>query len=349
MQKCRSCGADLPENSRFCEKCGSVQDAIVTDAAAPETQLPSPVAENKAAGGSAVKATIMVVIIVALVAAGGIGAVNYFLLRPQPLISVTGNYKVGNTPAGASGTMLHISGQNFSSNSAITFLLDGNVAPGNPGARSDSNGKFSADVTITDAWSVGAYSLTARDASNDSTKNSVSVTIVPPGQANTPGPNGAPPDDASFRLKVTNVNDIADPFSSNPVLIITGHPDPEGGAVCSPDDGGQSFTLNETATTGMPFTKTLTATCSGTYKAGQISYIETSTSVKISYQSNGVNVNCALNNPTVDLRLTGAYAGNNTFSGMINSPYFSYTCEPQGYSFWHNATQRVTWIGTIVT
>jgi hypothetical protein len=142
---------------------------------------------TKAAGGASAKAIVFVVVV-----AGGIATAAHFLSRPQPLISITSNYKMGNTLAGATGTILHISGQKFSSNSAITFLLDGHVAPGNPGTRSDANGNVSADVTITNAWSVGTHTLTARDASNYSTNNSVSVTIVQPGQANTPGPNGAP-------------------------------------------------------------------------------------------------------------------------------------------------------------
>ncbi len=307
---------------------------------------------TRTAGGSSVKTIMIVVTTVVVVAAGGIAAAAHFLSHPQPSITVTSKYQVGNTPAGANGTILHISGQQFSSNSAITFLLDGHVAPGNPGTRSDSNGNLSTDVTITDAWSVGTRTLMARDASNDSTQKGVSVTIVPPGQANTPGPHGAPPDDASFRLNVTVQAadpDIADPFASNPVLIITGHPDPEGGTVCSPDDSGQSFTRNGTTYNhGEPYTQLSTATCSGMYKAGQISYIETDTSVKISWQTNGVTVNCALNNPTVDLRLTGAYAGNDTFSGTFNASYIPYTCDQQGYSFWQEALQG-TWTGTIVT
>lgn len=67
------------------------------------------------------------------------------------------------------------------------------AAPSNSGMRSDSKGTFSADVPITDAWSVGTHTLTARDGSLDSPKNSVSVTIVQPGHAHTPGPHGAPP------------------------------------------------------------------------------------------------------------------------------------------------------------
>ncbi len=301
---------------------------------------------TKLAGGSTVKTSILVVTAVAVVAAGGIAAATHFLSHPQPFISITSNYKVGNTPAGANGRVLHISGQQFSSNSAITFLLDGHVAPGIQGTQSDSNGNFSSNVTIPNAWSAGPHTLSAKDASNDSPQNTVSVTVVQQGQANTPGPNGAPSDDASFRLKVTNANNIADLFSKNPVLIITGHP--EDGTVCSPDDSGQPFTFNETSTNGMPFAKTITAACSGSYQAGQISYIETSTSIKISYRANGVNVNCVLKNPTVDLQLTGTYVGNNTFSGKINSPSFQYACEPQGFSFMHYSSQGVSWIGTVV-
>ena len=307
---------------------------------------------TKVAGGSSVKTIILVVTTLAVVAAGGIAAAVHFLARPQPLISITSNYKVGNALAGANGTILHISGQQFSSNSAITFLLDGHAAPGNPGTRSDANGNFRTDMTITSAWSVGTHTLTARDASNDSTQHSVSVTIVQPGQANTPGPDGAPPDDANFRLKVTiQAADpyVGEPFASNPVLFITGHPDSEGGTVCSLADSGQSFTYNGTTyNNGAPYTEADTATCSGTYKAGQISYIETDTSVKLSWQSNGVNVNCVLNNPAVILRLMGAYAGNDTFSGTINYPYVPLTCDQQGYSFWQEALNG-TWTGTIVT
>jgi hypothetical protein len=304
---------------------------------------------TKAAGSSAIKTIIIAVTAVAVVAAGGIAAATYFLSHPQPFISVTSNYRVGNVLAGANGTTLHISGQKFSRNSAITFLLDGHVAPGNPSTQSDSNGNFSTDVAITNAWSLGTHILTARDASNYSTQNGVSVTIVQPGQANTPGPDGAPPDDASFKLAITiQATDpyVGEPFASNPVLIITGHPDPEGGTVCSPNDNGQSFTQNGTTYNhGTSYTEVETATCSGTYKAGQISYIETDTSASSSDPSSG---NCALNNPAVILRLTGAYAGHDTFSGTINYPYVSFVCDQQGSTWWQEALTG-TWTGTMVT
>src|SRR5437870_1556853 len=42
MQQCSYCGAELPENSRFCGKCGRVQDALATDAAATRSNTPQP-------------------------------------------------------------------------------------------------------------------------------------------------------------------------------------------------------------------------------------------------------------------------------------------------------------------
>src|SRR5438105_1468971 len=42
MQKCSYCGADLPENARFCGKCGSAQDALATDAAVTRSNTPPP-------------------------------------------------------------------------------------------------------------------------------------------------------------------------------------------------------------------------------------------------------------------------------------------------------------------
>lgn len=306
----------------------------------------------KVAGGSSVKTIILVATAVVVVAAGVIVAAAHFIAHPPPSISITSSFTVGATPAGAPGTILHVSGQNFSSDTAITFLLDGHVAPGNAGTRSDSNGNFNTGITITSAWSSGTHTLTAKDTSNNSPQNGVSIAVVHPGQANTPGPDGAPPDDASFRLRVSLQSSdpyVGEPFASNPVLIITGHPDPRGGTVCSPDDDGQSFTHNgTTVNSGAPFTETDTASCTGTYKTGQISYTETDTSVHILWQSNGVNINCVLNNPAVVLQLTGAYAGHNTFSGTINYPYVPYSCDTQNYSFYQEAVQG-TWTGTIVT
>src|ERR1700740_933812 len=40
MQKCRSCGVDLPENTRFCGRCGSVQETLATNAVATGSATP---------------------------------------------------------------------------------------------------------------------------------------------------------------------------------------------------------------------------------------------------------------------------------------------------------------------
>lgn len=133
--------------------------------------------------------------------AAGIAA--YLLTRPQPVISLSSTYQVGGTPAGSIGTFLHLNGRTFSSSSAITFLLDGMPALGNQDAHSDTKGTVEADLAVTSGWALGRYILTARDGNGYNTKNSVTVMIVPQGQAHTPGPNGAPPDDTSFKLNVT--------------------------------------------------------------------------------------------------------------------------------------------------
>jgi hypothetical protein len=221
-----------------------------------------------ASGGSAVKTIIIVAATAVVVAAGGIGAAAYVLSRPQPLISIMSNYRVGNMLAGASGTILHISGQKFSSNSAITFLLDGHGAPGNPGTRSDANGNFQADLMITNGWGVGTHTLTAKDASNYSTQKGVTVMIVPQGQANTPGPMGAPPDDASFRVnaQIKGQTTTGNQINAQETEVVTGHPDPIGGTVCQTEDNGQpNVSTGITTNSHTPYRETSTFSCSGSY------------------------------------------------------------------------------------
>jgi hypothetical protein len=254
---------------------------------------------------------------------------------------------VGNAPAGAKGTILHISGQKFSSTSAITFLLDGHVAPGNAGTRSDANGTFRADVTITDAWSVGTHTLTARDASNYSTQNSVRVTIVQPGQANTPGPNGAPPDDASFKV-IAHIQGS----QSTETEVVTGHPDPMGGTVCQTEDNGQPIvTTGVTTGTPIPYRKTSTYSCAGSYKGGKLTLTETLTSdVFVFSEPNGTTVTCTLNSPQTDEQLSGSYTGNNTFSGTITYPAIpdsNYPCNSSSGIYNFHRGQSNNWTGQV--
>ena len=92
-------------------------------------------------------------------------------------------------------------------------------------------------------------------------------------------------------------------------------------------------------------TEVETATRSGAYKAGQISYIETDTSANSDDQTSG---NCAINSPAAILSLAGAYAGNDTFSGAITYPYVSFVCDQQGSTFWQEALQG-TWTAHILS
>ncbi len=307
---------------------------------------------TKVAGASGVKTIIIVVVTVVVVAAGGIGAATFFLNRPQPLINITSNFKNSSTLVGASGTTLHITGQKFSGNSDITFLLDGNPAPGNPSAHSDSNGNFSTDVKITDAWNVGTHTLTARDASSYSTKNSVSVTIVPPGVAHTPGPNGAPPDDATFTISLSAKGNYTgsgnQPFTTNETLHITGHPDPAGGTVCQDGDNGQKFnTSSSTLDTHLAFTEIYSFSCQGNYKSGKVTYTETLATDVITYTSSGVS--CTLISPQMNQQVTGSYTSSNTFTGTFvygHTPQSDFHCtNPNSFFFYIGGTG--TWTGTV--
>ena len=319
---------------------------------------PHRVVKTKVIGASSFKTIIIVVTAVVVVAAGGIGAAAHFLSHPQPLIRVSSNYTAGNTSAGANGTVLHISGQQFSSNSAITFLLDGHVAPGNPGTQSDSNGNFSADITITNAWSVGTHTLTAIDASNASPKNSVSVMIVQQGEANTPGPDGAPPDDASFKViaQIQRQAIAGNPYSTQETEFVTGHPDPMGGTVCQPEDNGQPIvTTGVTSNTPIPFRNTYTFSCAGSYKGGKLTLTETLRSeVRVYSLPDGTTTTCTLNSPqpVTDEQVSGSYTGNNTFSGTITYPAIpdsDYSCNGDGsYTFYNFHTyEQFNWTGQV--
>src|SRR6266852_4579714 len=218
----------------------------------PQQPFTPPPAQKKS--GAGMRILIIAIVVVVILAGAGAGLV-YFLTRPQPVINVTSNYKVGVVPAGSTSTVFHVSGQKFSGNSAITFLLDGTPAPGGPSAHSDANGNVTADLTITNGWAVGSHTLTARDAGNYTTNTGIPVTIVPQGQAHTPGPNASPPDDMTFSLNVniqaqdTKTGKQITPFLET--LMIKGQPDPAGGTICRQSlNSGQSQTYDSTFNSG---------------------------------------------------------------------------------------------------
>jgi hypothetical protein len=293
-------------------------------------------------------ARLLVIAIVAIVILGVVGgSIAYFLTRPQPVISVTSNYKVGAVPAGSTSTTFHVSGQKFSGNSAITFLLDGTPVPGNSSVQSDANGNVKADLTVTSVWVVGNHTLTARDAGNYTTRDGVSVTIVPQGQAHTPGPNGSPPDDMSFSLNVNvQAQDAVTGKQQTPLsetLMITGRPDPAGGTVCRSADNGQPQVLTGNSSNNTTYRETLVWTCSGTYKGGKLTYTETATSDKIDF-SNGVS--CVARTPYVAEHLEGTFTGNNTASGSYSSDGITADCN-QGLGAQQFDASKGSWTGTV--
>ncbi len=166
--------------------------------------------------------------IILILGVGGSAITAYMLTRPKPVMTVTSDYRVGSTHAGATGSVLHISAYSFTGSSAITFLLDIVPITSNQLVSSDANGIVRTALMITTAWAVGKHTLTAKDASGYMTKAGVPVVIVPQGQAHTPGPNGAPPDDMSFTLSASV--HVQDAGTGRPLADIRRNPDDYGKA-----------------------------------------------------------------------------------------------------------------------
>ncbi len=312
-----------------------------------------PAVATKAAGtGLSIKTVVIAITIIVVVAGGGIGAAAYFLTRPHPVITASSSFSVGSTLAGANGTTLHISGQKFSGSSPITFLLDGSPLPGSQSVTSDSNGNFQADLKITNSWKVGTHTLTARDASNYSTQQSVTVVIVAPGQAHTPGPNGAPPDSATFKVSATLQTRFSDGTSYDPAqtLQVTGHPDPTGGTVCrSQDNGTPVVTTSSTFDTSTAYRDSSTYSCTGTYKGGHLTYTETITSELVTYYNANPVQTCKLLNPHAIEQISGNYTTQGVFSGSATFelvPQTDFSCSAQGAYFYYRPAQG-TWSGQV--
>ncbi len=192
---------------------------------------------------------------------------------------------------------------------------------------SDADGNVRADLTITTAWAVGNHILTAKDANGYTTKVGMPVVIVPQGQAHTPGPNGAPPDDMSFTLNASMQAQDAGTGkqlgSTTETLIITGKPDPSGGSVCQSLDDGQPHSYIGNAGNGITYRETFIWSCSGTYKGGKLSYTETATTDKVDF-SNGIS--CVAHTHYVSEHLEGTFTSQNTISGTLSSDSITADC-----------------------
>ncbi len=266
--------------------------------------------------------------LVILVILGGVGGAAYVLTRPKPTISVTSTYHRGTTPAGANSTTLTVSGSKFSSNSTITFLLDGQPAPDTQTSLSDSQGNVKVDLKISANWGVGPHTLTARDGSNYTTQQGTAVLIVNPGDAHTPGPNGAPPDDTSFLFHATiNAQDALtgetfQPFTED--LSVTGQADPAGGKVCnSADDDGNPHNLTGQDSSGNPYTETFIWTCTGTYKGGQLTYTETATKDVIVFKNGS---SCTAQTPYAFEHLEGSFTNTTSLNGTYSDDAVTFNC-----------------------
>ena len=294
--------------------------------------IPGQTTQQKGGNGLRIAVIILVVLIVL---GGGGGALAYFLTRPKPVITVTSQFPqncastnpTGGTPTGAPGTQFHVTGQKFSGSSAITFLLDGQPAPGAQAVESDANGNVTADLNVTASWQAGTHTITARDAGDYTTNTGQTISIVTPGEAGTPGPNSAPPDCKTFSLNVqVQRTDAANGDQLNgfsETLQITGQQDPAGGKVCGQDDDGQPHAFTGSDSSGNKYTETIVFQCSGSYKSGKISYKETATSDKVVF-SDGFS--CTANGSYTYQALDGSFSSSTDATGTYSADSVTYIC-----------------------
>jgi hypothetical protein len=277
---------------------------------------PTPVVPTAQKSRKGLKIGIISLVILLLL--GGVGSAAYFLTRPKPTITVTSDYKVGSTPAGAAGTAFHVNGSGFSGNSSITFLLDGQPAPGTQPVQSDGSGNVTATLNVSPAWGMGEHTLTAKDASGSVTQTGVLIQIVCQGCANTPGPNGAPSNSQTFNLNITIQSQ--DFGTMTETLHIAGNGD-SGGTVCQDrDDGHTSYTTSQRTLTfsdgsSFPYTETSISQCSGTYVGGHLNYIETTVTDTWDF-GNGTQCTTSPHKAQV---LTGDFSDAKTISGKYSA------------------------------
>lgn len=285
---------------------------------------------------------LSIVLIIALVAGS---SVAYIFTRPKPVIQVKSDYTLGATPIGSTTTSFHVTGQQFSTNANITFLLDGQPAAGVKTFLSDGKGNVKADLTVTTDWTLGKHTLTARDDQGYTTKAGIAIEIVGQGLSGTPGPKGAPADNSSFDLSVTIVAKFFDGSTATfqRSLTIIGHPDPAGGDVCAESDHGQGITYTGTLDNSTEtFVETMTLACHGTYKQGHLTYTETGITDKFVL---GNGVHCASPHPYTYAAIDGTFTSPALINGKYHRDYFQADCTDGTYIYRDNATG--TWEGSL--
>jgi hypothetical protein len=237
---------------------------------------------------------------------------------PQPLLKIYSQYTKGSTPAGSTGTNFQVGGKRFTPHTAVTLLLDGKPLTLDQALISDDKGQISIALLVTSKWTLGGHALTAQDAKGYLTQGAAALVVVRQGEADTPGPNGAPADDASFGISF-NVQarslSTGKTISFSVFADVTGRADPAGGTVCYlAYDDNQPHTFTGHFSDGESYTETITSTCAGSYKSGKISYIETVTSDRIVLASGLV---CSTHRAYISNALAGTY----TTSGFKGDYY----------------------------
>lgn len=278
----------------------------------------------------------VVSVLVMLLLGSGIAAWVYSATRPQPFISLTSRYVLGSTPIGATDTTFKVSGQNFPAHAKITFLLDGAGAPGSIAGQSDSYGTVTSQLSVTAAWPTGKHTLAAKDIASVATTKGVSLLIVAPGQDKTPGPHGAPTDSASGTITVTMNNPGFDVASGGEMiwtmigpptkmnLVIKGTSN--GGSVCGSEDDGKKHSHTHPAYQGYPaYVETSSATCSGTYRGGHLTYTETFTSYQLKDSLGSV---CSPKHSMLGNHLEGSFGSPASLTGFFWKDLYTLRCIP---------------------
>lgn len=265
---------------------------------------------------------------------------------PAPVLTGASPYHAGTTLAASQATVFHISGKRFAPNASITLLLDGATLAGVAPITSDSKGRFELDIAPSSAWTLGAHLLTAKDSQGYTTKTEMPLMIVPEGQADTPGPNGAPADDQTFSLTITVQAHNTQGAQLTPFtvyLTITGQPDPAGGKPCDTGyDDGQPHTYTGKESNGQTYTDTETFTCTGSYKGGKLIYIEMLTSEHAVLSDGDV---CGASNTNVPIvRMDGTFTNSTTATGTYTTYHILFTCTSG--TTWEFSPITGTWTGT---
>ncbi len=240
----------------------------------------------------------------------------------QPVLAVVSPYKLDTTPAGSTTTSFTVTGKRFSPNATVTFLLDGSPAPGSQSAQSDARGRVQATLTVTSGWRIGNHTLGARDSDGYTTQAEAPVAIVHQGEANTPGPNGAPPDDATFSLNV--VVQVRDDVTGKALQNLTFTLNVNNGVVCdNQNDTGQPQNFSYKFSNGEGYQETYTWTCSGAYKGGMLTYTETDTQDVFHLSDGGL---CVATTPRVNKFLQGSFSSATSIAGAFKADAERISC-----------------------